>query len=219
LKIAFLHTADVHVQTFDQLINNLMDKKTDVQLIHEVHPTWLAEVSRVGITSKLRQDVTALLLHLASNADAVVCTCSSLGPIAQSLGRDNIFRIDEPMMKKAVINAPVMLAVCLESTRIPSETLLLQMFEQQNLQPKFITQLCSDAWVMFESGDMPLFAQAIAQQLEHALTTHPDIGCIVLAQASMAAAEPLLQHLNVPVFTSPQLAAERALTIAQRNQP
>jgi hypothetical protein len=42
-----------------------------------------------------------------------------------------------------------------------------------------------------------------------------DFDCVVLAQASMHVAEPLLQNIGVPVVSSPVMAAKRAVEIAQ----
>lgn len=45
---------------------------------------------------------------------------------------------------------------------------------------------------------------------------HDRTGCVVLAQASMTAAERYLAGTGMLVYSSPALAAERALAIADR---
>jgi hypothetical protein len=74
--------------------------------------------------------------------------------------------------------------------------------------------MCEAAWPHFEAGDMPAYARAIADAVRPVVAAgKPD--CIVLAQASMAPAEPLLQPLNLPVLSSPRLGVLKALKLVR----
>jgi hypothetical protein len=58
------------------------------------------------------------------------------------------------------------------------------------------------------------FAAEISRRVRQALEDEADAGCVVLAQASMAAAEPLLADLGLPLYSSPRLAVEAVLGAA-----
>ena len=60
-----------------------------------------------------------------------------------------------------------------------------------------------------------LFADEIEKTIRTRLETHNQVDCIVLAQASMHVAEPLLQDVYIPLVSSPRMAAMRALEIAR----
>ena len=72
--------------------------------------------------------------------------------------------------------------------------------------------LCDEAWPHFVSNDQDGFADAIATSVAAAADGHD---CIVLGQASMRVAAPILARLRMPVLTSPELAVARTIQIAQ----
>jgi len=165
-----------------------------------------------GISQPLIQRVETRLSELSSSADVVICTCSTLGSIAAEQGLQNVFRIDAPMMAAAVRHTPVLLVMCLQSTMQPSSQLLEEAFVAAGHEQSYRSLLCADAWKHFETHSDALFAQAIASAVQDEISRNGSPGAIVLAQASMRVAKPHLTHLNVPVFTSPELAVQHALT-------
>ena len=66
------------------------------------------------------------------------------------------------------------------------------------------------AWPYMQRGDKAGYFAEIARCVEENLK-HEPVDVVVLAQASMAGAEPLCDHLAVPVFSSPRLGLEEAL--------
>ena len=212
-RILCLHTADVHIGTFSKLYAAMAP---DVQITNTVRADWLADARRDGLTDPLRADVTAFLRASASQHDAVLCTCSTLGPIAGAThtGTPNIIRIDTPLMLKAAAHTgTVLVAFCLESTRAPTLELLDATYRRLGKQPRFETVLCAEAWPRFERNDSQGFAQSVATSVRRAAEAIPDLACIVLAQASMAVAAPHLADVSVPVYSSPRLAVEATLQV------
>jgi hypothetical protein len=70
------------------------------------------------------------------------------------------------------------------------------------------------AWTHFEAGDMTRYANVIADAVRPVVEAgKPD--CVVLAQASMAPAEPLLKELGLPVLSSPRLGVLKALKLVR----
>ncbi|WP_296422590.1 hypothetical protein [Yoonia sp.] len=211
MHIAFLHTADAHVATFDAL---LAAQAAAIRVTHRVRPDLLDRARADGLDTV--RDETLRELTALSGADAVVCTCSTLGPIADAAATDapHVLRIDRPLMQAGCANGPnIAVAICLASTR--NATLaLLHDCATQPITPQII--MCADAWPWFEAGNMAGFAASIADTINAALIK--DTTCVILAQASMAVAAPLLQHTGLPVLSSPALATERAISVARQRR-
>ena len=208
-KIAFLHTSPAHIPTFEKLL-----ARDGVVLAHSVKEDWLTEAQNDGLSAPLVDKISNELKTLSADADAVICTCSSIGPVAQNMGLPDVFRVDQPMMAEAVKHTPVLLTMCLASTEVPSTELLVDAFKQASIKPNFRSLLCSDAWPFFEANNLERFGRDIADAIKLAIDKDSSVGCVVLAQASMAAAQPYLEDLGIPVFSSPALAAKRAMAIA-----
>lgn len=207
-KVALLHTAEVHVATFRRLLEELAP---EAEQSHVVHADWLAEAREGGLTAPLRERVTGFLADQAAANDAVLCTCSTLGPLADELARErgNVLRIDRPLMQRAAEHdGTILVALCLESTLAPTLDLLGAAFAEKGRPLDHRVALCREAWPRFEAGDMEAFGRAIADEVRDACRGLEHCGCVVLAQASMAVAEAHLADLGVPVYSSPRLAAE-----------
>ena len=186
--IRCLHTADVHVVTFGALLPDAA---------HVVRADFLDRARAEGINA-VAADVKALLRDMAGTGP-VLCPCSTLGPLVDELGLANIVRIDRPAMEAAVAEGgEVVVAICLDSTKDAT----LALFD--NVAAGRATArlvLCDAAWPFFEAGDMDGFAQEIANSV---------VGQgrrVLLAQASMAVAAPLLAAQGLQVFTTPEAAA------------
>lgn len=205
--VAFLHSTPDHIATFDEL---LAATGMDVATEHEVRESWLARAREKGVDVELLGEVRALLSRLAEDADVVVCSCSTLGPIAESLGAANVLRVDAPMMERAVsLGGQVLLVLCLESTKDASRNLLLRCYEEAGREPEYRMLMVPDAWPAFEAGDLDTFGAMIARWVAAALSVEPSIGCIVLGQASMHSVRPALLAAGVPVLSSPESAVAR----------
>jgi hypothetical protein len=205
MKITCLHTAQSHVENFTGVFGK---EGWDEALDHIVRPDLLARAQTDGsgdVSDDLRD-----LLHRCEGADAVLCNCSTLGALVEDIAAENVVRIDRPAMEMAARYGKVMLAICLESTRLPSAAL----FEACAKGKEADVVLCAEAWTHFEAGEMSAFHRSIAQSVGVAMIDAPQTECIVLAQASMAGAAPLLFGLGVPVLTSPELSLRAALDLA-----
>jgi hypothetical protein len=219
LTIRCLHTATIHAATFDNLFHAAAP---DVTLVHHVRADWLAQARQSGLGTQLWAAVRHQLETDAATADAVLSTCSTLGPVADAVARHypNVVRGDRPMMDAAAAHAgAVLLAYCLDSTRDASVQLLTAALQSAGRSAaSYQTVSCRDAWPAFERQDAEAFATSIALCITKAAKTIPDLGSIVLAQPSMALAEPRLSHLRVPVLSSPRLATLETLRVAARQK-
>jgi hypothetical protein len=188
--ISCLHTADVHVATFGALL-------PDAQ--HVVRTDFL-DRARAGGVASVADEVTALLCKLAQSGP-VLCTCSTLGPLVDVIGNDKIVRIDRPAMVAAVAQGGEVVAICLDSTREATLALFDDVAAGRAIA-KLV--LCDAAWPLFEAGDMDEFARSIVASVAGQGSR------VLLAQASMAVAAPLLAAQGITVFTTP-VAAARAV--------
>lgn len=205
MHIACLHTSAVHIDTFTELFNAAA---LEAELTHVVREDLLADAQKNAAESVRAATVAAMQeLHAA---DAILCSCSTLGPLVDAMASEKVVRIDRPVMVAAASYGPrPLLALCLESTREASLAVLMEAGGTQ-MQPT--VHICDGAWPFFEAGDMDGFANAIAASLAPVAPGHD---CIVLGQASMRVAEPALATLGLPVLSSPALAVQAAIEVAR----
>ena len=200
--LTFFHTAQVHSETFDALRDRIAP---GVVLHHNIRASWLAR-AQGGIDAALAADIRR---EVSAARQPAICTCTTIGPIAEAAGA---VRIDQPMMWAAAeTGGPVLMVYCLDSTRQPSrdllETAMLAAGNDSGVEMLPLTGL----WPIFEAGEAGEFAQAIADGVRRHVSENPSIGCVVLAQASMAGAAALLDDMTIPVLSSPELALRAGL--------
>lgn len=212
-QIAFLHTSPVHIQTFTNL---LADLAPDAAAHHIVDEALLADARAHGLTPEITARVQSRLDDAGANGAAVVvCTCSTIGGVAESLNAVLPFetqRIDRAMADEAVRNGPNILVVAaLESTLEPTRELVLNSAETLALPANITMHHISDAWQHFEAGDNDQYWRSVADAIR-ANAVGQDV--VVIAQASMAGATAFCTDLPIPILSSPHLGVQRALAAA-----
>lgn len=213
MKIALLHTADIHVATFDSILMQIAPK---TGVTHLVKADLLARARKHGLDA-VRADTIAALTGL-SGADAVLCTCSTLGPIADDVAKakPNVLRIDRPLMTQVCLDGPKpLVAICLESTRDATLGLLHDCARAMSRKVDPTVVVCANAWGLFEAGDMDAYAASIVQSIRGAVGLSGPHSSIVLGQASMRVAEDALQEFGLPVRSAPVLAAQTLVEAAR----
>ncbi|WP_428514184.1 hypothetical protein [Roseovarius sp.] len=205
MKITLLHTADVHRERFDRIRDRIAP---DMILKHVVRPRWLQR-AQDGIDAALEQEIAGVI---ARAPGPVLCTCTTLGPVAESAGA---MRVDWPMMRAAAgAQGPVLMAFCLESTYAPSLALLERALAEQGTPQKVYPLPMPQYWPLFEAGETDAFDAVIAGEVRQAVAAQGDVAAVVLAQASMSGAAARLEDLGVPVLSSPELALRAVLDVA-----
>ncbi|MEV0738503.1 aspartate/glutamate racemase family protein [Streptomyces sp. NPDC050549] len=210
--LALLHTSPAHVPVFDALRD---EDQQGLELRHFVDEELLARARREGpeaVTDAVRD---VLEEAVAEGARAVLCTCSTIGAVAESAGVGvgvPVLRIDRPMAAAAVAaGTRVVVAATLESTLGPTVALVEEEARRSGRPVAVRTLLVEGAWARFEAGDTEGCARLVADVVD----TVTAADAIVLAQGSMADA----QHLTttpVPVLSSPRLglaAGARAVRV------
>jgi hypothetical protein len=208
--LVFLHTAAVHVPTFSALVAELAP---GLPTRHIVAEGLLAEARAEGLTPALAARVAAQIAA-AGEVGAVLCTCSTIGGLAEATataGGPPVLRVDRAMAEAAVAAGPrIALVAALESTLAPTRALIAEVAAQAGRAVEISEMLCAGAWACFEAGDGAGYLDAI-EACVRATAASADV--IVLAQASMAGAAQRCADLAVPVLSSPRLGVAAALKL------
>jgi hypothetical protein len=214
--IAFLHTARPNVELFGDLMARI---DASVPVRHEVLETVLQAAVGTGTVTDMMRQQTEAALRALSNAGAalVVCTCSTIGGLAEATTLDNgsrVMRIDRPMAEAAVAGGRrILVAATLQSTVRPTIDLIQQVATETGRTVDVTELLCTDAWPHFQRGDHGAYAATIAATVI-AAAGHDDV--VVLAQASMAPAAAVLAARGVSAVASPELGVRAALDAYRR---
>ncbi|MBT2334546.1 Asp/Glu/hydantoin racemase [Variovorax paradoxus] len=201
--IAFLHTAQAHVPTFERLARGIAP---ELKVRHLVMEELLHEARAAGIDNPmLAARVHNAMREAASEGAAVVaCTCSTIGGIAEKTATGGAFtaqRIDRAMADRAVRAGPrVLIAAALESTLEPTTALILSAAAQAGVGVRPSVLLVEGAWAHFEAGDTARYIETLARAIRTAAIA---ADAVVLAQASMAPVANELADLGIEVLGSP----------------
>lgn len=208
-RLALLHTVSSNVAVFKALVSELIP---EVDAYHMVDESLLQNTIRAGYLepTTTRRLITLVGLAQESGADAVLVTCSSIGP-AVELSRATVnipvFRVDEPMADEALqLGRRIGVAATLATTLQPTAALIqARARAAQRSDLELTTELCEGAFEAVVAGDTQRHDRLVARGLER-LASNVDV--IVLAQASMARAletlSPESPARRVPILTSPR---------------
>ncbi len=235
MPLTFLHTAEVHVDTFQRLV---AAQDNTIQVKHHVNPSLLEQARKLGadhpdVIQAVEKEVALLVKH---GANPVVCTCSTIGDIVESLSStdtssSNIVcqRIDRAMADTAVsypveeavektlekttgeTASKITIVAALESTLKPTEALIRSSALRQAKAVEVSLIHIEDAWQHFEAGDNEAYLKTIAQQLQKISADSKAIDVIVLAQASMANAVSYCPNIKIPILSSPALGIKASV--------
>ena len=207
MTLALLHTSPVHVPVFEALRDA---DHPGLALRHLVHEDLLARARDSG-PDAVRGDVEALLAGaVAEGATAVLCTCSTIGGVAESAAESlgvPVLRVDRPMAAAAVARDRVVVLAAIDDTLPPTLALLAE--EAGDRCVDIRTVLVAGAWARFEAGDRDGYLELVAAAADR--VTDADV--IVLAQASMADAA-TRTATAIPVLSSPRPGLSAAAAAA-----
>jgi Asp/Glu/hydantoin racemase len=146
-----------------------------------------------------------------AGADAVLVTCSSIGPAAEAarpLVGIPVLRVDEPMADAAIrLGRRIGVLATLRSALEPTTDLVRHRAAAAGIGISLEARMVEGAFERLQSGDVNGHDSAIAQALVD-MAGSADV--IVLAQASMARVLAGLDQAPVPVLSSPRFGVARA---------
>lgn len=149
--LALLHTSPVHVPVFDALRDR---QRPGLTLRHTVAPELLDRARREG-PGTVADEIAEVVRRAADEgAGAVLCTCSTLGAVAETVpAAVPVLRIDRPMAEAAVARAGdgrITVAAALASTLGPTADLVTEAARRAGHRPRITTLLVPGAWDLFE---------------------------------------------------------------------
>ncbi|MFD0318665.1 aspartate/glutamate racemase family protein [Streptomyces flavalbus] len=199
--LALLHTSPVHVPVFDALRDA---HHPGLELRHLVDEGLLERARGDGGPAAVAADVRALVDRaVAEGARAVLCTCSTIGGVAEVAGAGAgvpVLRVDRPMAAAAVAAGPRLVVLAtVESTLGPTVALVEEEARRAGRAVEVRSALVAGAWEHFAAGDGEAYVRSVAA----AVDAVGDADAIVLAQASMAPAQ-RMTSTAVPVLCSPR---------------
>ncbi|MFD5703176.1 aspartate/glutamate racemase family protein [Streptomyces lasiicapitis] len=216
VTLALLHTSPVHVPVFDALRDA---DHPGLALRHVVHEDLLARARAEG-PDAVADDVRAALAEAAAGgggggADAVLCTCSTIGGVAESHAAAvgvPVLRVDRPMAAAAVrAGSSVAVVATVASTLEPTRALVAQEAARAGRPVDVRTVLVDGAWERFEAGDREEFLRLVVDAVE---AVAGSVDAVVLAQASMADAADRVSAA-VPVLASPRTGLSEAARLCE----
>lgn len=193
--LTLLHTSPVHVPVFEELRDRHLP---GLPMRHLVHENLLAGARESGPESVDGEVRRVLAGAAASGAGAVLCTCSTIGGVAEAASAATgvpVLRVDRPMAASAVAIGPrIAVVATVESTLAPTTALL----HEANPDADVFPLLAEGAWERFEAGDRDGHLDMVARTADAV----QGVDVIVLAQVSMADAA-ARTSTAVPVLSSP----------------
>lgn len=192
MRIACLHTAESNIAVFEAAARELgLPAGT---LCHWVRADLLAAAETAGaLTSEIAGCTSDELAALARDAEAVVLTCSTLGPAVERLAGAGtpILRVDAALAEEAVSAGGRVVALCaVETTLEPTAHLFDRAASATGASVE--VRLVEGAWGLFKSGDHSGYLASIARAAERAYEDGATV--VALAQASMAGAAKLVER-------------------------
>ncbi len=202
VMIACLHTVESLIPVFDAEA-----RKLGVTLRHRLRDDLLREAEREGgLTDDIAARTAADLDQLAEGAEAVLLTCSTLGPsVTRARASVPVLRVDEALAEAAVRGGGRVVVLCaVETTMEPSRALFEHHARLTGARVE--VRLAPGAWAAFRDGDRTRYAELIATAADAAYAEGADV--VALAQASMAGAAALAR--NGTPLTSPAIGLAAA---------
>jgi Asp/Glu/hydantoin racemase len=181
----------------------------EVRIFHTVDESLIKNTIRAGRLEKptVRRLAALIGSALDAGADAVLVTCSSIGPgveVARQLYDPPVLRVDDPMARDAVLRGRrIGVLATLRTTLEPTSALVRSKALEASRPVEILECLCEGAFEAVLSGDTATHDRLVSEALTERMR---DVDVIVLAQASMARVVAALPPgaLKVPVLSSPE---------------
>jgi Asp/Glu/hydantoin racemase len=215
--LALIHTSPVLTPLFTDLCKQHL---ANVQVFHMVDESLIRDTITNQRLRKLtiRRLISMIESAQGAGADAVLVTCSSIGP-AVDLAREifdlPVVRVDEAMAEQAVRHGPrIGVLATLRTTLEPTMELLRCKAADAGVQVQLVEGLCDQAFEAVLAGDTATHDRIVTEAL---LDMAAKVDVIVLAQASMSrvAANLPAGSTAVQILASPELGVLRMKKILE----
>jgi Asp/Glu/hydantoin racemase len=216
--LALVHTGTFLASIFTDLCHEAMP---DVEVFNIVDESLIKNTIKANQLTP--QTSRRLIEYLKSaeeaGADAILVTCSSVGPAveaAQPFLSIPVLRVDTPMADEAIhIGRRIGVVATLPTTLKPTVELIQRQAQVQGKRVEVVTTLCDRAFQAVAAGDAATHDQLVAAGIRELM---PKVDVIVLAQASMARAAKTIPEAErtVPILSSPESAVHAIQKVIQK---
>jgi Asp/Glu/hydantoin racemase len=213
--LALIHTSPTLTPMFGKLCARFLPETT---IFHMVDESLITDTIREGQLRRVTMRRLLALIESAemAGADAVMVTCSSLGPgvaLGQQLFDIPVIRIDEAMAEAAVrMGRRIGVMATLRTTLEPTIALLREKAAEAGIDIEIVDSLCDGAFDAVLAGDTAVHDRILSEALKSEMK---GVDVVILAQASMARVVTAMPDgtLSMPVLSSPELAVKSARAI------
>ena len=217
-RLALVHTGAGVVDPIVKIVKSIT---SDVELFNFVDDSCVRSIANNNnvIPAAVINRITTLVRYGENvGADAVLVTCSSISEIvdiAKNFVSIPVFKIDEPMIEKAVNDTTncIGVAATLDTTLIPT---IRQIESKAKLSKKSIqikSALCKGAFSALQEGRPEQHDEIVQKEIKN-LLNNCDI--VLLAQASMARASDIFADSEIKILTSPLLGVGKVIEYLNR---
>ena len=206
-KMDYIHNVTSLVHVSKKLSYEFL---TVVNVFNIVDESLLQNTISDGGLSKntVRRLVSYMESAELAGADAIMVTCSSVGPsvaVGKQLFDTPILRVDQPMVEIALeMGEKIGVLATLQTTMEPTCALINELSLEKKKKTGLISKVCRGAFEALFSGDLETHDRIVKSELERMF---PLVDVIILAQASMARVIGQADSKK-PVLSSPGLAVE-----------
>lgn len=188
MPILCLHTAHSNAVIFEQVAAELGWPAHSI--IHQVHEELLLEAEAAGgMSAALRQKTAMQLDALADETDAVLLTCSTLGPAVVDCRSDQVWRADGMLARKVAValqsdlESRIALLCAAPTTYEATRNLFMGELLPGDADQRVQLQCVEGAWALFRSGDISGYEARITDAVLQAYAAGATQ--VVLTQVSM----------------------------------
>ena len=216
IRVGCLHTAESNIAVFENALRK--SGLASVELEHYVRIDLLQAAENAGgVTAKVSEQTIEEINRIRENVDVVLMTCSTLGPIADSVAEESsvpILRVDAALAHHSVQSGGRVAVLCAVETTLQPTRLLFEK-EARLTGAQIVVSLVPNAWEMFKAGDTKGYFAVIASAVGKAMMDGATF--VALAQSSMSGAAELITNGERP-FTSPEAGLAAAVRAVRDNQ-
>jgi Asp/Glu/hydantoin racemase len=210
--LAIIHTGAFLAPVFTNLCKEIMP---DVKVFNIVDESLInSTIAANQLTASTSRRLARYLESAEeAGADAILVTCSSVGPAveaARPFVNVPVLRVDQPMADEAVgIGRRIGVIATLPTTLEPTVNLIKARAAAQGREVEIVAHLCEQAFQALTSGDTETHDRIVAAGLKELMDK---VDVVVLAQASMARVADTIPEAEkrVPVLSSPRFGVEAA---------
>lgn len=214
MRISFLHTIDGNRAVFEHAAAQA--GVNAAQLRHDVRPDLRQAIDQgLATDGALRDAIRDAVQNLATDADAVLVTCATLGPVIDQMPDFPVpvIRADVALAMAATRDRGYIVVLCAAPSAVDANRMLFERHAKAS-GATVAVHVVPQAWALFQGGDMPACLQACASAAQQAYEQGADV--VAFAHPWMADAAAMVQGQRLPLDAA-RMGLQAALHLPTRS--